>query len=203
MKALLPMLLTLLLLPLHSATQEYRKAKDAKGLPVGIKAPDFTATDQYRQPFTLYEQLKKGPVVVVFYRGFWCPVCNRHLGILQDSLSLIEATGASVVAVSPEKPEYLEKMADQTGATFTLLYDDGYRISDAYDVTFRPGNTTIVLYNVFASADLKKSHSDESERLPIPATYIVDRDGTIIWRQFDPDYKKRSTVKDILDALKR
>ena len=203
MKTVLTVVLALLLFPFHSPSQEYRSAKEAKGLPVGIKAPDFTAIDQYGQPFTLSEQLKKGPVVVVFYRGFWCPVCNRHLGILQDSLSLIEAAGASVVAVSPEKPEYLEKMADQTGATFTLLYDDGYRISDAYDVTFRPGKTTLVLYNVFASADLKETHSDDSERLPIPATYIVDPNGTIVWRQFDPDYKKRSTVKDILKALSR
>ena len=182
--------------------QKYRSAKEAHGLTVGMKAPDFTAIDQHGKIFSLGEQLKKGPVVMVFYRGFWCPVCNKHLKKLQDSLALIEAKGARVIAISPEKPEYLEKMAGQTGATFTLLYDDGYRIADAYDVTFRPDKSTLVLYNVFAGADLKKSHSDESEQLPIPATYIIDKNGRIIWRQFDPHYKHRSMVKDILNALK-
>ncbi|MDP1623446.1 MAG: peroxiredoxin-like family protein [Bacteroidales bacterium] len=182
--------------------QKYRTAEEAKGLSVGIKSPDFSAVDQHGKMFRLYDQLKIGPVVIVFYRGFWCPVCNKHLGKLQDSLALIEAAGARVIAISPEKPEYLEKTAKKTGAQFTLLYDDGYRISDSYDVTFRPGKSTLVLYDVFTDADLKKAHSDDSQRLPIPATYIIGKNGTIIWRQFDPDYKKRSAVKEILQAIK-
>ncbi|MDZ7742259.1 MAG: hypothetical protein U5Q03_11025 [Bacteroidota bacterium] len=84
-----------------------------------------------------------------------------------------------------------------------MLYDEGYRISDAYDVTFKPSATTLFTYNALLGANLKKTHSDESQRLPIPATYLIDKNGTIAWRQFDPDYKKRSSVKDILKALKQ
>ena len=196
-------ILTLMALTLQLAAQPYRSARDASGLDVGVKAPEFSAIDQNGKIFKLSDQLRTGPVVVVFYRGFWCPVCNRHLSKLQDSLVFIEAMGATVVAISPEKPEYLEKMANQTGAKFRLLYDDSYHISDAYDVTFRPGKGTLILYNVFAGADLKETHSDDSERLPIPATYIIDKNGIITWRQFDPNYKKRSSVKDILKALKQ
>ncbi len=175
--------------------------KEANGLKVGTSAPMFDAANAGNDVFSLKEALKKGPVVLIFYRGYWCPVCNKHLGSLQDSLKQIEKTGAKVVAVSPEKPEYLNKMAEKTGAEFTLLYDEEYRIATAYDVNFMPGATEKLIYNVFLSAGLKSTHSDRSQQLPIPATYIISREGKIIWRQFDPDYHNRSSVKDILQAL--
>jgi peroxiredoxin len=181
--------------------QNARSVEDAHGLPVGVKAPDFQAIDADSVTFKLAEALKKGPVVMIFYRGQWCPICNRHLTAVQDSLKLITDRGASVVAVSPQKPEYLEKMAGKTGATFRLLYDKSYAISDAYDVTFTPESWQLIRYNTGLNAKLKKSQSDDSQRLPIPATYLINRDGVIVWRHFDPNYKNRSTVKDILDHL--
>jgi len=182
-------------------SQSERSVDEAKGLNVGAVAPMFTALDADSNIFSLEKALKNGPVVLIFYRGFWCPVCNKHLGQIQDSLRLIEEMGAKVIAVSPEKPEYLGVMEEKTGAQFTLLYDEGYKIADAYDVTFKPSATTLFTYNTFLGAKLKETHSDESQRLPIPATYIIGQDGKIAWRQFDPDYKNRSTVKEILDAL--
>lgn len=182
-------------------SQTYKDAGEAKGLAVGTKAPLFSAIDAERSTFILADELKKGPVVVIFYRGHWCPVCNKHLGQIQDSLRLITEKGATVVAVSPEKPEYLEKMEEKTGAKFRLLYDEDYKISDAYDVTFLPDKKQITLYNTMLNANLKETHSDDSQRLPIPATYIIDTKGKIVWRQFDSDYKNRSSVKDILNNL--
>jgi len=181
--------------------QNARGVKDAHGLPVGVKAPDFQAIDADSVTYILDEALKKGPVVVIFYRGQWCPICNKHLAAVQDSLKLITDKGASVVAVSPQKPEYLNKMAGQTGATFRLLYDKSYAISDAYDVTFTPEAWQLIRYNKDLNAKLKESQSDDSQRLPIPATYLINRDGVIVWRHFDPDYRNRSTVKDILAHL--
>lgn len=183
--------------------QKYRTAKEAEGLKVGKTAPLFSALDANNKIYSLEEALVKGPVVLIFYRGFWCPVCNKHLGRIQDSLKLIEERGAKVIAISPEKPEYLEEMAEKTGAEFTLLYDEGYKIADAYDVSFKPSATALFTYNTLLGAKLKKTHSDNSQRLPIPATYLIDQNGVIAWRQFDPDYKKRSSVKDILKALKK
>jgi peroxiredoxin len=181
--------------------QNTRSAEDAHGLSVGVKAPDFQAIDADSVTFILAEAIKKGPVVLIFYRGQWCSICNRHLAAVQDSLKLITDRGASVVAVSPQKPAYLEKMADKTGATFRLLYDKGFAISDAYDVTFTPESWQLIRYNTGLNADLKESQSDDSQRLPIPATYLINSDGMIVWRHFDPNYKNRSTVKDILDHL--
>ncbi|MBW6537043.1 MAG: redoxin domain-containing protein, partial [Mariniphaga sp.] len=99
------------------------------------------------------------------------------------------------------KPEFLEKTAEKTGANFTLLFDEGYKIADAWDVTFLPGVVTRTLFNTMLSANLKEAHSDDSQRLPIPATYVINTEGKIVWRHFDPDYKKRSTIEDIVAAL--
>jgi len=192
----------MIILSINTAfSQTDRSVKEANGLTVGTKAPMFIAMDADSNQFVLQKEIIKGPVVVIFYRGFWCPVCNKHLSSLQDSLKLIEEKGAQVIAISPEKPEFLNKMGEKTKAEFTLIYDKGYQIADAYDVTYKPSKMQIFTYNVALGAKLKKTHSDESERLPIPATYIVDEKGVIIWRQFNRDYHKRSSVKEILIAL--
>jgi peroxiredoxin len=182
-------------------SQNYRGVNEAQGLQVGSRISTFEAIAQNGNKYLLDNALKKGPVVVIFYRGFWCPVCNRHLSELQDSLKLIYDKGATVVAISPEKPEYLQKTAEKTGAKFTLLYDEDYKISDAFDVTFKPDSGQLFLYNNILKGNLKVTHSDYSERLPIPATFIIDKNLSVIWRQFNPDYKKRASVKEIVAAL--
>lgn len=198
-------ILLFILIPLFVGTslfsQNTRSVDMAKGLTVGSVAPEFSALDADSILFNLSEELKLQPVVVIFYRGHWCPVCNKHLAQIQDSLKLITDMGATVIAVSPQNPEYLEKMSHKTGAKFRLLYDEGYKIADAYDVTFSPEAKQLFVYNTVLNGKLKKTHSDDSQRLPIPATYIIDRSGVIVWRQFDANYKNRSSVKGILENL--
>lgn len=182
-------------------TLAYKKVKEAKGLKVGSQAPDFSASDLNDHVFSLTSALEKGPVVLIFYRGQWCPFCNKHLKALEKNLEKIYEKGASVVAVSPEKSEFLKRTADKTKASFSLLYDEGYKIAEAFDVAFRPTKFERAIYNKILKADLKNAHSDESQQLPIPATFIIGKDGKIIWRHFDPDYKKRSTVDDIVKNI--
>jgi peroxiredoxin len=186
---------------LISQAQDYRSVEEAEGLPVGSQAPLFTAQDQHDSTFQLQEALNQGPVVMIFYRGQWCPVCNKHLSHLQDSLELIHGKGGKVIAISPEKPELLDKTAQKTNAAFTLLHDKDYAIAKAYDVIYQPDKKKRIMYNTMLGANLDEAHSDDSERLPIPATYIINPDRTIIWRQFDPNYKNRSSVAEILRQL--
>lgn len=183
------------------SAQVNRSVEDAHGLATGTKAPLFKAMDEDSSMFSLEDALLTGPVVIIFYRGHWCPYCNKHLERVQDSLQLIYSLGARVVAVSPQKPEYLGKMSKKTGAEFSLLYDEGYRIADAYDVTFTPEARQLFTYNKVLMANLKKTQSDESQRLPVPATYIINREGIVVWKHFNPDYKKRSTVYEIMQVL--
>lgn len=179
----------------------HRKAKEAEGLNIGDQAPMFEATDQFDNVYQLGEALDKGPVVLIFYRGQWCPFCNKHLRKLQDALPKINDCGATVVAVSPETSAFLRKTMQKTNADFRLLHDENFKIANAYDVTFRPGKAQKFMYNTVLGADLKNAHADQRELLPIPATYIIDSNHTIIWRHFDPDYKKRSKVEDLLTVL--
>lgn len=198
-------LTVLLLVFLNSnivAQTNYKTVKEPQGLKVGDKVKDFSAKDMNDNTFVLSEALKKGPVVVIFYRGHWCPVCNKHLSHLQDSLQSIYDKGANVVAISPERSEFLKQTAEKTHASFSLLHDEGYKISDLFDVTFKPDAVTSTVYNIVLGANLKKANTDTSQRLPIPATFIIGRDGKVIWRHFDPDYKKRSTVADIVKNIK-
>ena len=184
-----------------SQAQNYKSISEVKGLPVGAKAPMFEAQNQSGNDYYLSDALKKGPVVLLFYRGQWCPVCNKHLHQLQDSLQLIYDKGASVIAISPERPEYLKKTAEKTQAAFTLLYDKDYFIGNAYDVIFEPEALEINSYNERLHANLSRSQSDKSSRLPVPATFIINQDGKIVWRQFNPDYHIRANVADILNNI--
>ena len=177
--------------------------ENAKGLEVGAKAPAFTTVDHNGKEFSLKTAIRKGPVVLIFYRGHWCPICNRHLSHLQDSLEIIKNFGATAVAISPEKTEFLNLTKQKTEADFRLLHDKDYKISEAYDVAFKPDNQTIKKYNKHLNADLENAHSESSTTLlPIPATYIINSSGKIIWRHFDPNYKNRSSMKNIINQIK-
>lgn len=193
------LILLLALLNINTMAQaNYKSVKEAKGLNIGDIVKEFTAIDAENNLFTLSDALKDGPLVIIFYRGQWCPICNKHLSHLQDSLQLIYNKGARVIAISPEKPEYLKLTAEKTKASFILLYDEEYVIAKQFDVLFNPKSMEKTMYNTILKANLKEANTDDSQRLPIPATYIIDTDGRIVWRQFDPDYKNRSTVKDII-----
>ena len=176
----------------------YYKAKEREGLNVGEKVENFSAQSMRGDTVSLDALLEKGPLVIVFYRGHWCPICNKHLKKLESNLEKVYEKGAQLIAIFPEKSEFLRKTADKTNASFTLLYDEGYKISDQFQLTFQPDSMTRVMYKTVLGGDLKTAHSDESQQLPIPATYILNKEGVVVWRHFDPDYKKRSKIENII-----
>ena len=203
MKNILSLTFVLLfLIGLISCAQEKHKTvEEAEGIEVGATIIDFDAMDQDGNNFNLKNTLAEKAVVVIFYRGQWCPICSRHLSNLQDSLSYLEEKGVKVVAISPEKQENLKKTQEKTDASFTLLYDKDYKISEQFDVLFRPDDETITAYNEHLDANLDEAHSDDSQRLPVPATFIINQEGKVVWRHFDRDYKERASVWEIVRNL--
>lgn len=171
-----------------------------EGLFISSKAPDFKAKDQNGNEIRLKDLLKKGKVVLVFYRGYWCPYCNKELSRLQDSLSLIQAKGATLLAVSPEKPEGISQTAEKTKAEYSILHDEGLKIMKAYDVAFEVPENTITRYKN-AGLDIEKNNGSNGKYLPVPAVYVIDQEQTVRYRFFDSDYKKRPSVQEILDNL--
>lgn len=174
---------------------------ELSGIAVGEKAPLFEAVNQQNNTVILADLLQSGPVVLIFYRGQWCPYCSRHLNAFQEELEAIQALGAHVIAISPETPDYLMEMAEKSGARFELLWDNSYTISKDYGLLFDPGEELVSRYNTRLNADFPDSHGGSDTYLPIPATYVIGQDGQIVWRQFDPNYKNRSTVDEVIEVL--
>lgn len=171
-----------------------------EGLFINSKAPDFKAKDQHGKEIRLKDLVKQGKVVLVFYRGNWCPFCNRQLKKLEDSLSLITEKGATVIAVTPEKPEGIAKTVEKTGAEYSILYDDEQKIMKAYEVDFEVPENTIKRYRN-TDIDLEKINGRNWKYLPVPAVYIIDKELNITYRFFNSDYKKRPSVQEIVKNL--
>lgn len=168
-----------------------------KGIQVNEKAPDFTAKDQNGKKIRLKNALKNGAVVLVFYRGQWCPYCNKQLKALQDSLSFIKEKGATLIAVSPEIPDNISKTVDKTKAAYPVLFDDSLKIMKSYDVAYSVDNTTVEKYRKYG-INFYDANGNNGATLPVPAVYIINKEGIIIFRHFDPDYRKRVSVQEIL-----
>lgn len=179
---------------------EIKAQEKPEGLFIGSKAPDFKAKDQDGKDVRLKDLLKKGKVVLVFYRGYWCPYCNRELSRLQDSLSLIQEKGATVVAVSPEKPELIKQTVEKTKAAYPVIYDEGMKIMKGYEVEYELEETTLARYRS-SGLDIEKNNGDNGKYLPVPAVYIIDKESNVTYRFFDTDYKKRPSIAEILKNL--
>jgi peroxiredoxin len=168
------------------------------GLKPGDKAPDFVAYDQTGKQVELNKLLEKGPVVLFFYRGKWSADCSRYLNDYQDSLNMIVGQGFTVVAVTPESIENVEQTVKFHKLTFTVLYDCQEKIMEDYDVMFTVTKDyqSKILKNF--STSIAENNGRDVAHLPVPATYIINRDGIIVAVQFDPDFHKRASVHWIL-----
>ncbi len=172
-----------------------------KGLNVNDKAPEFNAKDQNGKIISLKNELKNGSVVLVFYRGQWCPYCNRALKQLEDSLPMIKAKGATVLTVTPEKQENIVKTISKTKSTYSILHDEGLQIMKSYDVAYKVDDKTIEKYKSYG-IDFNDANGEiNGANLPVPAVYVINKEGKIVYKYFDIDYRKRSSVKDILEHL--
>jgi len=173
-----------------------------EGLFINSKAPDFKATDQYGNEIRLKDILKDSVVVLIFYRGQWCPYCNKQLRKLEDSLQLIKNKGARLIAITPEMPESISKTIEKTKASYHLIYDKDMKIMKAYGVNFQVDDKSVARYKN-ADIDLLSANGQKDKAfLPVPATYIIGKEGTILYRYFNSDYKKRPSIEEILDNIR-
>jgi len=171
-----------------------------EGLKVGDTAPDFTLKDAGGKKINLKQKLKSGPIVLVFYRGQWCPFCNRHLGVLNDSLQLIKEKGADLLAISPETQEGIAKTVNKTRAVFPVLHDVNMVVMKSYKVQYSVDEKTVEKYRGYG-IDFDKANGTNGANLPVPATYIIGKDGIIKYVFFNTDYRKRPSVKEIIENL--
>lgn len=170
------------------------------GLKAGVKAPDFEARDKDGKSIRLSEELGKQPVVLIFYRGQWCPVCTRYLTEFQKGIPKINEKGAKVIGVTLETPDNIEKTIEKSKTGFTIVQDEGGIMSD-YKVLFSVTEAYQQRIRDRLDSDIALNNGKTVAQLPVPATYVIGKDGIIKYAQFDLDYKNRASVEDILQHL--
>ena len=170
------------------------------GLKIGDTAPDFKMADQNGKKVHLKNLLKQGSVVLVFYRGEWCSFCNKQISKLSDSLSLVKAKGASVVTVTMETARNIKKTIEKTKADFPVIEDKSRKISNDYKVAFAVNDEMNSQYKKYG-IDIQKTNGKNGANLPVPATYIIGKNGKIKYVFFNTDFKQRPAIQEIIDNI--
>ena len=170
-------------------------------LKAGDRAPAIVLTNAKGETVDVGMLLKRGPVIVTFYRGGWCPYCNLELKAFQKILPDITAAGAALVAISPEKPDDTLSTAEKDALSFEVLSDIGQRVGRAFGLVYTFSDELKRAYQEFGR-DVPATNGADEWALPISATYIIGRDGTIIYAYTDADYRDRADPEEVLMFLK-
>ena len=188
---------------MHRATDELIASGAAgRALKAGDRMPAFTLNDPDGRPVSSAELLAKGPLIISFYRGVWCPYCNMELQALQAALADFRAAGASLVAISPQSAVNSRKSVRQNGLDFPILSDQRNDVAAAFGLRFELPDYLIELYKGFGN-DLPAINGDDSWTLPMPARFVVGQDGIILYAEVNPDYTRRPDPQDMLPVLQR
>lgn len=167
---------------------------------VGERAPDFKLPSTSGRELTLAELLAKGPVVLSFYRGGWCPYCNLEFKALHKHLPRIRELGAELVAVAPESSQHAAQTHANNALDFDLLSDLGNRVTREYGLLMSVPERMRPLYEQWG-LDVPAHNGDDSYELPVPATYLINSAGEIVAAFVERDYTQRMEPADIVALL--
>jgi peroxiredoxin len=188
---------------MHRATAELIDSGQAqRAKRAGDAAPVFTLRDLDGHDVVSRDLLAKGPLVISFYRGVWCPYCNFELQALQAALPEITARGASLLAISPQTAPNSRKSQRENKLDFPILSDVKSEVAAAFGIRFGLPDELIGLYKTFKS-DLPAFNDDTAWVLPMPARYVIGTDGVIAYAEVNPDYTQRPDPSELLPVLDR
>jgi peroxiredoxin len=173
-----------------------------RALKAGDKAPVFNLKDPEGNDVSSSDLLAKGPLVISFYRGVWCPYCNMELQALEEALPSFKEEGANLIAISPQNPVNSRKSVRQNNLSFPILSDTHNDVANAFGLRFELPDYLVDLYKMLKN-DLPTFNGDTSWTLPMPARYVIAQDGTILYSEINPDYTYRPEPSDMLPALRR
>jgi peroxiredoxin len=165
----------------------------------GEAMPPFLLPDEAGRLVSLESLISRGPVIAMFYRGHWCPYCRLNVGAVIQAHDQIKALGGQIVAIMPEKQKYAERFKSDSGAPFPVLtdLDNGYALS--LNLAIWLGSE---IQQLLSYLDVSDFHGNNSWVLPIPATFVIGRDGVVKARFVDPDFRKRMEIDDLLAAVR-
>ena len=169
---------------------------------VGDTAPNFTLPNSKGEAIKLTDLLKKGPVVINFFRGGWCPFCNLEFKALHDQLAAIKDLKATLVGISPETPDATQETKSKFNLAFEVLSDQGNIVAREYGLVMKVDDQLLPLYAEWG-IDVPAANGDDSYELPVPATYIIDTQGIIRSAFVEKDYTQRMEPAEIVSALEK
>jgi len=188
---------------MHKATADLTATgQHLRALKAGERAPAFTLPDVNGKMVSSAELLARGPLVLTFYRGVWCPYCNLDLEAIEATASDIRAKGASLVAISEQTAANSRKAQEKGNLSFPILVDQGGAIADAFGLRFTLSPEIKALYTQFG-VDLVAFNGDESWTLPMPARYVIGQDGIVAYAEVNPDYTRRPDPSELMPVLDR
>ncbi len=167
-----------------------------RALKVGDIAPDFTLPDAEGLPVSLYDTLQHNAVIISFFRGNWCPFCMAELTHYQEAINNNLVDSATVIAISPQSIHFNHDLKVQNNLEFRILSDKGNEIADKYGLVFTLQENIREIYKNMG-ADLELFNSDNTYKLPIPATYLIDKNKKIVFSSVSTNYMERADVCDI------
>jgi peroxiredoxin len=195
----LTLLISVLLARANSTDEIPTSAQDAKPIAVGTDAPDAHLLDLDGKEVTLHAIVAGKPAVLIFYRGSWCPYCNAHLSDLVTVEEKLRSLGYQIIAISPDRPDELNRMTTKDHLNYLLFSDPQAEAMKNFGVAYRVDAAAIANYKKF-NVDLERSSGQTHHILPVPAVFIIDRTGKIVFVHADPDYKVRMTGAEVLAA---
>ncbi len=188
---------------LHRAIDELiADGAPERALKAGDRAPAFVLKDADGVEVDSARLLAKGPLVVSFYRGVWCPYCNLELQALEEARAGIEARGASLLAISLQTAANSRKSRQKNGLGFPILVDAGGKIASAFRLTWIAPDYLRDLQTKLG-ADVAAFNGDSSWMLPMPARYVIGQDGVIAYAEVNADYTIRPEPADLYPVLDR
>jgi peroxiredoxin len=167
---------------------------------IGSTIPHFELPNATGQFVSSIEMLARGPMVIAFYRGAWCPYCNLELQSLQMIVPEIHDRGAELVAISPQTPDNSLSLQEKHGLEYQVLSDAGNAVARKFGLVYSLSGPMKEFFSV-AGFDLPSFNGDQSWELPIPATYVVDQEGIVV-AHIDPDWTRRMEPRQILESLR-
>jgi peroxiredoxin len=184
-----------------AATDELKRSGiEARALKTGDTMPDFELPNQHGERRRLSDYLAQSLVVLNIYRGGWCPYCNMEMKALCTVLPDIESRGARLVGMAPESPDKALSTAERNGIGIDILSDAGNRVGERLGLVFELPQALRPIYEKLG-IDLPAYNGDASFKLPVPATYIIGQDGTILYDFVDADYTVRLDPSEIVARL--
>lgn len=173
---------------------------ESRILPVGALAPDFELPDQAGKPVRSADLITNGPLIIVFYRGRWCPYCVTTLETWNQWLPQIQAKGAGLVAISPQKPQHSFFTADQHKLAFAVVSDSGNAVARKFGLVYRlPEYLEQHYRRIFIN--LPNSNGDQSWELPLAVTYLIGQDGRVLFAHVSADFRLRAEPAEVLAAI--